>query len=92
MHEVGSSSSHQHEEAKSVMTLRRGKLFDNKVEVQTKKTSKPTSSDLVPLQDPSPNDPEESGMPAYIPKAHFSQRLTKVKKRTSTCEIMEIFK
>ena len=40
VHEVGSTSSHQHEEAKSVMTLRRGKLFDNKVEVQTRKISK----------------------------------------------------
>ncbi|KAH9723597.1 hypothetical protein KPL70_007175 [Citrus sinensis] len=92
VHEVGSSSSHQHEEAKSVMTLRRGKLFDNKVEVQTRKTYEPTSSDLVPSQDPSPNDPEESGPPAYIPKAPFPQRLTKAKKRTSTGEIMEIFK
>ena len=92
MHEVGSSSSHQHEEAKSVMTLRRGKLFDNKVEVQTRKTSEPTSSDPVPSQDSSPNDLEESGPPAYIPKAPFPQRLTKVKKGTSTGEIMEIFK
>ncbi|XP_024036226.1 uncharacterized protein LOC112096775 [Citrus clementina] len=92
VHEVGSSSSHQHEEAKSVMTLRRGKLFDNKVEVQTRKISEPTSSDSVPSQDSSPNDPEESGPPAYIPKAPFPQRLTKVKKGTSTGEIMEIFK
>ncbi|KAH9723595.1 hypothetical protein KPL70_007173 [Citrus sinensis] len=84
VHEVGSSSSHQHEQAKSVMTLRRGKLFDNKVEVPTRKTSEPTSSDPVPSQDPSPNDPEESGPPAYIPKAPFPQRLTKVKKGTST--------
>ena len=44
VHEVGWSSSHQHEEAKSIMTLRKGKLFDNKVEVQTRKTSEPTSS------------------------------------------------
>ncbi|KAH9750378.1 hypothetical protein KPL71_013853 [Citrus sinensis] len=92
VHEVGSSSSHQHEEAKYVMTLRRGKLFDNKVEVQTRKTSEPTSSDPVPSQDSSPNDPEESGPPAYIPKAPFPQRLAKVKKGTSTGEIMEIFK
>ncbi|KAH9750930.1 hypothetical protein KPL71_014077 [Citrus sinensis] len=92
VNEVGSSSSHQHEEAKSVMTLRRGKLFDNKVEVQTRKTSEHTSSDLVPSQDSSPNDLEESGPPAYIPKAPFPQRLTKVKKETSTGEIMEIFK
>ncbi|KAH9801696.1 hypothetical protein KPL71_001121 [Citrus sinensis] len=92
VHEVGSSSSHQYEEAKSVMTLRRGKLFDNKVEVQTRKTSEPTSSDPVPSQDSSPNDLEESGPPAYIPKAPFPQRLTKIKKGTSTGEIMEIFK
>lgn len=92
VHEVGSSSSHQHEEAKSIMTLRRGKLFDNKVEVQTRKTSEPTSSDPVPSQDSSTNDPEESGPPAYIRKAPFPQRLTKVKKGTSTGEIMEIFK
>ena len=84
MHEVGSSSSHQHEEAKSVMTLRRGKLFDNKVEVQTRKTSEPTSSDPVPSQDSSPNDQEESGPPTYIPKAPFPQRLAKVKKGTYT--------
>ncbi|KAH9705608.1 hypothetical protein KPL70_011947 [Citrus sinensis] len=92
VHEVGSSSSHQHEEAKSVMTLRRGKLFDNKVDVQTRKTSEPTSSDPVPSQDSSPNDLEESGPPTYIPKAPFPQRLTKVKKGTSTGEIMKIFK
>ena len=48
VHEVGSSSSHQHEEAKSIMTLRRAKLFDNKVKVQTRKTSEPTSLDPVP--------------------------------------------
>ena len=75
VHEVGSSSSHQNEEAKSIMTLRRGKLFDNKVEVQTRKTSEHISSDPVPSQDSSPNDPEESGPPAYIPKALFPQRL-----------------
>ncbi|KAH9723226.1 cysteine-rich receptor-like protein kinase 10 [Citrus sinensis] len=84
VHEVGVSSSHQHKEVKSVMTLRRGKLFDNKVEVQTRKTSEPTSSDLVPSQDSSVNDPEKSGPPANIPKAPFPQRLTKVKKGTST--------
>ena len=70
VHEVGSSSRHQHEEAKFVMTLRRGKLFNN-VEVQTRKTFEPTSSDLILSQDSSPNDPEESGPPAYIPKALF---------------------
>ena len=57
VHEVGSSSSHLHEKAKSIITLRRGKLFDNKVEVQTRKTYEPTSSDPVPSQDSSPNDP-----------------------------------
>lgn len=92
VHEVGSSSSHLHEEAKSVMTLRKGKLFDNKVEVPTRKISEPTSSDPVPSRDSSTNDPEESGPPAYIPKAPFPQRLAKVKKGTSTGEIMEIFK
>ena len=56
VHKVGSSSSHQHEEAKSIMTLRKGKLFDNKVDVRTRKTSKPTSSDLVLSQDSSTND------------------------------------
>ncbi|XP_024038426.1 uncharacterized protein LOC112097419 [Citrus clementina] len=74
------------------MTLRRGKLFDNKVEVQTRKTSEPTSANSVSSQDSSPNDQEESGPPAYISEAHFPQRLTKVKKKTSTGEIMEIFK
>ena len=81
VHEVGSSSSHQHEEAKSVMTLRRGKLFDNKVEVPTRKTSEPTSSNPVSSKDSSPNDPEESDPLAYIPKAPFPQRLTKGKER-----------
>ncbi|GAY56114.1 hypothetical protein CUMW_169360 [Citrus unshiu] len=38
----------------------------------------------VPSQDSSPNDPKESGPPAYIPKALFPQRLAKVKKGTST--------
>ena len=71
VHEVGSSSSYLHEEAKSIMTLRRGKLFDNKVEVRTRKTSEPISSNPVPSQDSSPNDSEESDPPAYIPKAHF---------------------
>ena len=74
------------------MTLTRGKLFDNKVEVPTRKTSEPASSDPVSSQDSSPNDLEESDLPAYIPKAPFPQRLTKVKKRTSTGEIMKIFK
>ena len=74
VHEVGSSSIHQHEEAKSIMTLRKGKLFDNKVEIRTRKTSKPTSSDPVLSQDLSANDPKESDPPAYILKAFFPQR------------------
>ena len=70
-----------HEVGKYVMTLRKGKLFDNKVELQTRKTSEPTSSNPVPLQNSSPNDQEESGPPAYTPKAPFPQRLAKVKKK-----------
>ncbi|KAK9209124.1 hypothetical protein WN944_001488 [Citrus x changshan-huyou] len=66
--------------------------YSEQVEVQTRKTSEHTSLDPVPSQDSSPNDPEESGLPAYIAKAPFPQRLTKVKKWTSTGEIMEIFK
>ena len=50
------------------------------------------SSDPILSQDSSPNDSEESDPPAYIPKAYFPQRLAKVKKWTSTGEIMEIFK
>ena len=73
------------------MSLRRGKLFDNKVEVRTRKTSEPTSSDPVPSQDSSLNDLEESVPPTYIPKASFPQRLEKIKKWTSTGEIREIF-
>ncbi|XP_024044701.1 uncharacterized protein LOC107174952 [Citrus sinensis] len=66
--------------------------YSEQVEIQTRKTYEPTSSDPVPSQDSSPNDPEKSGPPAYIPKAPFPQRLTKAKKGTSTGEIMEIFK
>ena len=71
MYGVGSSLSHQHEEAKSIVTLRREKLFDNKVEVRIRRTSELTSLDPVPSQDSSPNDPEESDPPAYIPKLFF---------------------
>ena len=74
------------------MTLRRGKLFDNKLKIQTRKKYEPTFSDPIPSQDSSPNDLGESGQPTYISKAPFPQRLTKVKKGTSTGNIMEIFK
>lgn len=74
------------------MTLREGKIFDNKMEVPNRKTPKLASSYPDPSNNSSPNDLEESGLPAYIPKAPFPQKLARVKKWTSICEIMEIFK
>ena len=63
------------------MTLRIGKLFDNKVEVLTTKTSESAFSNLVPSQDSSPNDLEESGLAAYIPQAPFPSKVSKGKGR-----------
>ena len=67
------------------MTLRKVKEVDNKVEMPLRKTTQ-----IIPLEyeDPSTKDKEDSNPQ----EAHFPQRLTKVKKRSITGEIMEIFK
>ena len=62
------------------------------MEVLIRNTSEPAYSNPITSQDSSLNDLEESGPLFYNSKAFFPQRLTKVKKGTSTCEIMEIFK
>ncbi|GMN51263.1 hypothetical protein TIFTF001_020418 [Ficus carica] len=92
VHGVGTSQSNQQEEAKLIMTLRKGKLFDIKVEVPIRKTSDVSSSGQGTTQDSSSKDLEESNPPAYIPKAPFPQRLAKPKQGSATNDIMEIFR
>lgn len=74
------------------MTLRGGKLFNNKLKFPKRKTSQPTCLDPVPPNDSSLNDPEENRPPVYIHNALFPQRSKKLKKETSIGEIIEIFK
>lgn len=92
VHGVGTSQNNQQEEAKSIMTLRKEKLFDIKVEVPMRKTSDVSSSGQGTTQDSSSKDLEKSNPPAYIPKAPLLQRLAKPKQGTATNDIMEIFK
>ena len=92
VHEIDSSWSKQQEKAKSIMTLWKGKQFDNKVKTPIKKASQAISLVQVTSKDSSPRDLEEDIPPPYIPKAPFPQRLVKPKQGTITNEIMEIFK
>ncbi|XP_052287336.1 uncharacterized protein LOC127898878, partial [Citrus sinensis] len=89
VHEASTSSPQQHGEVKAVMTLRKGKEVDNKVEMPVTKENQ-----IVPVnvEDSSPEEKEETNPREYVPKAPFPQRLAKGKKGKSTGEILEIFK
>ncbi|KAH9658411.1 Endonuclease [Citrus sinensis] len=89
IHEASTSSPQQHGEVKAVMTLRKGKEVDNKVEMPMTKENQ-----IVPVsvEDSSPEEKEETNPREYVPKAPFPQRLAKGKKGKSTGEILEIFK
>ena len=89
VHEASTSSPQQHGEVKAIMTLRKGKEVDNKVEMPVTKENQ-----IVPVNvdDSSPEEKEETNPREYVPKAPFPQRLTKGKKGKSTGEILEIFK
>lgn len=89
VHEISTSSPQHHWEVKVVMTLRKGKEVDNKVEMPVTKTNQ-----IVPVNiEDSPSEEKEETDPwEYIPKAPFPHRLAKGKKRKSTGEIFEILK
>ena len=89
MHEASTSSLQQHREVKAVMTLRKGKEVENKVEMPVTKENQivPVNVDDSPSEEKEETDPRE-----YVPKAPFPQRLAKGKKGKSTGEILEIFK
>ena len=89
VHEASTSSPQQHGEVKAIMTLRKGKEVDNKVEMPMTKENQ-----IVPVsvEDSSPEEKEETNPREYVPKAQFPQRLAKGKKGKSTSEIFEIFK
>ncbi|KAL2512794.1 Uncharacterized protein Adt_18394 [Abeliophyllum distichum] len=92
VHNTGTDSSYQQEKAKSIITLRRGKLVDNQVEVSKRNTSQPVPPGNAPTDDSVQEAPKNNNVPSYIPKAPFPQRLTKVKQSSSINDIMEIFK
>ena len=87
VHEASTSSPQQYGEVKAVMTLRKGKEVDNKVEMPVTKENQ-----IVPVnvEDSSPEEKEETNPREYVPKAPFPQRLAKGKKGKSTGEILEI--
>ncbi|KAH9680959.1 BED-type domain-containing protein [Citrus sinensis] len=89
VHEASTSSPQQHGEVKAVMTLRKGKEVDNKVEMPVTKENQ-----IIPVnvEDSPPEEKEETNPREYVPKAPFLQRLAKGKKGKSTGEILEIFK
>ncbi|KAH9792899.1 hypothetical protein KPL71_004332 [Citrus sinensis] len=89
LHEASTSSPQQHGEVKAVMTLRKGKEVDNKVEMPVTKENQ-----IVPVnaEDSPSEEKEETNPREYVPKAPFPQRLAKGKKGKSTGEILEIFK
>ena len=93
VHEASTSSPQQHGEVhgevKAVMTLRKGKEVDNKVEMPVTKENQ-----IVPVnvEDSPPEEKEETNPREYVPKVPFPQRLAKGKKGKSTGEILEIFK
>ncbi|KAH9686257.1 hypothetical protein KPL70_014303 [Citrus sinensis] len=66
VHEASTSSPQQHREVKAVMTLRKGKEADNKVEMPVTKENQ-----IVPVsvEDSSPEEKEETNPREYIPKA-----------------------
>ena len=77
VHEVRISSPQQHGEVKTVMTLRKGKEVDNKVETLVTKDNQ-----IIPVnvEDPPSEEKEETNPREYVPKAPFSHRLAKGKK------------
>ncbi|KAH9671232.1 hypothetical protein KPL70_017283 [Citrus sinensis] len=71
VHEASTSSPQQHREVKAVMTLRKEKEVDNKVEMHVTKENQ-----IVPVnvEDSSPEEKEETNPREYVPKAPFPQR------------------
>ena len=74
--EASTSSLQQHGEVKAVMTLRKGKEVDNKVEMPVTKENQIV---LVNVEDSPPEEKEETNPREYVPKAPFPQRLAKGK-------------
>ncbi|KAH9801818.1 Endonuclease [Citrus sinensis] len=74
------SSPQQHGEVKAVMTLRKGKEVDNKVEMLVTKENQivPVNVENSPWEEKEETDPRE-----YVPKAPFPQRLGKGEKGKS---------
>ena len=68
VHKASTSSSQQHGKVKAVMTLRKGKEVDNKVEMSVTKTSQII---LVNAKDSSSEEKEETNPREHIPKAPF---------------------
>ena len=89
VHKASISSPQQHGEVKVVMTLRKWKDVNNKVEMPVTKTSQIV---LVKIEHSPSEENEETDPREYVSKAPFPQRLAKGKKRKSTCEIFEIIK
>ncbi|KAK9185028.1 hypothetical protein WN943_025381 [Citrus x changshan-huyou] len=89
VYEVSTSSPQQPGEVKAVMTLRKGKDGDNKVEMPVTKANQIV---LVNVDNSPSEEKEETNPREYVPKAPFPQRLAKGKKGKSTGEILEIFK
>ncbi|KAH9698867.1 hypothetical protein KPL71_024159 [Citrus sinensis] len=71
VHGASTSSPQQHGEVKAVMTLRKGKEVNNKVEMLVTKTNQ-----IVPVnvEDSSLEEKEETNPREYVPKAPFPQR------------------
>ena len=84
MHEEGTSSPQQHGEVKVIMTLRKEKEVDNKVEMLVTKENQ-----IVPVnvEDSPPEEKEETNPREYVPKAPFPQRLAKGKKRKENPQV-----
>ncbi|KAH9793911.1 hypothetical protein KPL71_004706 [Citrus sinensis] len=72
VHEASTSSPQQHGEVKAVMTLRKGKEVDNKVEMPVTKENQ-----IVPVnvEDSPPEEKEETNPREYVPKAPFPQSI-----------------
>ncbi|KAH9752838.1 hypothetical protein KPL71_014866 [Citrus sinensis] len=72
VHEESTSSPQQHGEVKVVMTLRKGKEVDNKVEMPVTKENQ-----IVPVsvEDSSPDEREKTKPREYVPKAPFPQSI-----------------
>ena len=68
VHEASTSSPQQHGEVKAVMTLRKGKEVDNKVEMPVTKINQ-----IVPInaKESSSEEKKEINPREYVPKASF---------------------